>query len=264
MQRLLDKNPQRERRRQERLLLVLERRFAGRFAREIAAEMRRMSEYLEITGEVPSPDNRHLERMMKIETDLAEAATQAFGGRIIQQGKNAGLLIETKFDFTAFFTRTALDYVANEVIRRRITSIAETTRGQVVDQVTRGFKEGLGVAEIAKSVLEAAPQIAKWRGATIARTETHGAANNGADAAARETGLVLNKEWIAVKDSRTRDPHAAADGQVVGMDNTFDVGGESLRYPGDPNGSAGNVINCRCALGHIVVDPFIAELDADS
>jgi hypothetical protein len=25
-----------------------------------------------------------------------------------------------------------------------------------------------------------------------------------------------------------------------------------LMYPGDPNGSGGNIINCRCAISHIV------------
>jgi len=32
------------------------------------------------------------------------------------------------------------------------------------------------------------------------------------------------------------------------------VGGERLMYPGDPSGSAENVINCRCAVGHIPVE----------
>lgn len=263
MRRLLDQNTERERRRQERILLVLERRFAGRFSREIASETRRMADFLEITGEVPPPDNRHLERMMKIETDLAEAATRAFGGRIIQQGKNAGLILEAKFDFGAFFMDTAISYVSQEMIRRRITNMTQTTRNQVVGQVTRGFNDGLGVAEIAKGVMQAAPKIAKWRGPTIARTETHGAANNGADAAARQTGMQLKKEWISVKDARTRDPHRDAEGQIVEMDGLFDVGGELLRFPGDPAGSAANVINCRCAVGHIVDDPFIRGLDAD-
>ncbi len=49
-------------------------------------------------------------------------------------------------------------------------------------------------------------------------------------------------------DSKTREDHAEADGQEVGMDEPFDVGGEQLMYPGDPAGSAGNVINCRCTV----------------
>jgi hypothetical protein len=38
------------------------------------------------------------------------------------------------------------------------------------------------------------------------------------------------------------------------MDQAFEVGGEMLMYPGDPAGSAGNVINCRCAISHVVDD----------
>jgi uncharacterized protein with gpF-like domain len=86
----------------------------------------------------------------------------------------------------------------------------------------------------------------------IARTETHGAANYGAGRAARETNLPLNREWIASGDERTRETHAEADGQIVGMDEPFTVGGASLMYPGDPAGPAEEVINCRCSVGFIV------------
>ena len=30
------------------------------------------------------------------------------------------------------------------------------------------------------------------------------------------------------------------------MDEPFEVDGEQLMYPGDPAGSAGNIINCQC------------------
>ena len=32
------------------------------------------------------------------------------------------------------------------------------------------------------------------------------------------------------------------------LDGEFIVGGEALSYPGDPKGSADNVINCRCVV----------------
>jgi hypothetical protein len=35
---------------------------------------------------------------------------------------------------------------------------------------------------------------------------------------------------------------------VVPFNSKFSVGGESLQRPGDPNGSASNVINCRCSM----------------
>ena len=55
------------------------------------------------------------------------------------------------------------------------------------------------------------------------------------------------KIWVATLDGNTRDAHAGADGQEVPIDMPFNVGGEALMFPGDPNGSAENVINCRCS-----------------
>jgi hypothetical protein len=54
------------------------------------------------------------------------------------------------------------------------------------------------------------------------------------------------KSWQAILDSRTRPEHVEADNQEVGVNDSFTVAGESLKYPRDPNGSAGNTINCRC------------------
>lgn len=259
MKRLLDQKPRREWARQQRILLVLERRFARRFAREVRAESQRLIDFYKATGEVPAPSASHERALISIETDLAEAASRAFGGRILDQGKASMLVLDRKFDFAAFFQNVAMRWAADEMVRRRITNIAETTRSQIVRQVLRGQEEGLGVDQIATNIARNVGGIAKMRGALIARTETHGAANNGANAAALQTGLQLKKEWIAADDERTRDPHRDVDGDIVGMDDTFSVGGEKLRYPGDPMGSAENTINCRCAVGYVVDDAFDAS-----
>lgn len=57
----------------------------------------------------------------------------------------------------------------------------------------------------------------------------------------------LKMVWVALLDDKTREEHADADGQVVGIDEPFIVGGEELEYPGDDNGSDWNICNCRCA-----------------
>ena len=259
MKRLLDQKPRREWARQQRILLVLERRYSRRFAREIRAESQRLIDFYKATGEIPAPSAAHELKLIVVETDLANAATKAFGGRILDQGKASGLVLERKFDYATFFQNVAMRWVEDEMVRRRITNIAETTRSQIVRQVLRGQEEGLGVDQIATNIARNVSGIAKMRGALIARTETHGAANHGADASARETGLQLKKEWIAAEDERTRDQHRDVDGDIVGMDDTFTVGGESLRYPGDPMGSAENTINCRCAVGYVVDDTFDAS-----
>ena len=274
MRRLLDQNPERERRRQIRILVVLERRFGRLFANEIARESRRLIEFYRQTGEVPPPSEEHRNRMMQIESDLAETATRAFGGRILDQGKALGLILETKFDFAAFFRRTALEWVSKEAIRKRITDISETTRAKIVSEVARGYAAGNGVDAIANEINKSVPRISKWRGALIGRTETHGAANNGAVAAASASGLKTDREWLSVNDSRTRTigdgdqfDHAAMNRVRISEGEMFKVpkksgGFELIEFPGGPSGSAGNVINCRCGTGFIVISSLLDELDA--
>jgi uncharacterized protein with gpF-like domain len=137
----------------------------------------------------------------------------------------------------------------------KITQISDTTRAQIMTQIAIGQSAGLGQLEIAKLISGNASLIGRQRGALIARTETHGAGNFGAKKQAESTGLKLRREWIAAdQPGRTRDAHEDANEQVVGMDEPFEVDGELLDYPGDPTGSAANVINCRCAVGYIVID----------
>lgn len=70
----------------------------------------------------------------------------------------------------------------------------------------------------------------------------------------REELEIDEKEWVSRLDNRNRgfDPksafdHVRPDGQVVSNGSAFMVSGELLRWPGDSSGSAGNVIQCRCA-----------------
>lgn len=62
-------------------------------------------------------------------------------------------------------------------------------------------------------------------------------------------GVPAKKQWLATKDSRTRHSHHDVDGEIVGPDDKFSNG---LRYPGDPNGAASEVYNCRCTLLSII------------
>lgn len=56
------------------------------------------------------------------------------------------------------------------------------------------------------------------------------------------------KRWVTMHDDRVREGHSLADGQEVPLGSPFVVDGEFLQYPGDPRGSAGNVVNCRCIV----------------
>lgn len=250
--RLIDQNPRREARRQGLILDRLEVGFRNRIRAELIRAMEEMVRVFELTGEVP-PARDHYDQLEAAYRAMAIAAATTFGARVMQQGKDAGYLLERK-GFAETMARLALSYIGQEAIRQRITAVAETTRSQIVAAVARGYADGLGQQGVGSYIRSVVSDMATWRANLIARTETHGAANFGAQEAARETGLPLQKEWISAEDARTRPDHAAANGQIVGRDDPFRVGGEALQYPGDPSGSAGNTINCRCATGWVVQD----------
>ncbi|MDZ4232541.1 MAG: phage minor head protein, partial [Dietzia sp.] len=100
----------------------------------------------------------------------------------------------------------------------------------------------------------------------IVTSNTTGAYNAATLEAARieqdETGTVMHKVWVATTDARTRDSHFAADGQRVGLDEPFLIGGTRLSYPGDPNAPAAEIVNCRCTILELAADePLPGETD---
>jgi len=250
--RLLDQNPRREQRRQVLIMQRIERPFELRIRREIARAMLEMAERFALTGETMPPRD-HMENLSAIYQAMVIATITAFGLRILDQGKASGRALEVK-GFAETMTRLAMGYIASEMMRQRITNVADTTRQQIVSAVARGFDDGLGQTGVAGYIRDLIPGMSGYRAGMIARTEVHGAANYGSVSAAAETGLRLRKEWISAEDERTRESHALANGQIVAQDDAFDVGGEALMYPGDPEGSAAEVINCRCTTGFIVDD----------
>jgi len=84
----------------------------------------------------------------------------------------------------------------------------------------------------------------------LVRTESVTAANYAATKTADDLfgNEGYEKEWLASIDGRERAAHRAADGQRTGANEPFLVGGEYLKFPGDPSASAKNRINCRCTV----------------
>lgn len=93
----------------------------------------------------------------------------------------------------------------------------------------------------------------QWKGAranTIAQTETTGHVNFGSWVTAKDTAdksnRPISKIWVA-SFNNTRDSHASSHRQERPVNERFQVGSASLRFPGD-RGSAEEVINCQCTL----------------
>lgn len=162
-----------------------------------------------------------------------------------QEKKSSFLVLETK-GYVDIFKDSILNWI-NTYALFRASSIAENLKGEVkkvlADRFVKGWGEEKAIKEVEKKVANEYVSLQR-----VVRTEAHIAAALGSDTAARATGIEMIKEWAAVEDSRTRPAHAEADGQRRDMNDTFNVGGASLKYPGDPSAPAKQIINCRCTV----------------
>ena len=88
------------------------------------------------------------------------------------------------------------------------------------------------------------------RAEVITRTETGRIFEMATQARLKEAekiiGKKIQKQWQSSGKPTGRPYHQAADGQIRDIDEPFDVGGEKLMYPGDPDGSPWNTINRGC------------------
>lgn len=167
--------------------------------------------------------------------------------------------LESKQDEDDLFQRFVEEFV-ERYGARKVQQILETTRKQIMGVIREGQREGLGIEAIAKLMREAIPEFSNVRSRVIARTEAHGSSQYAQMRTAQQSTRPLVKQWNSVEDTRTRSfieddqyDHRVMDGQRVALEQPFMVptilgGSEPLMYPSDPNGSAGNVINCRCSM----------------
>lgn len=138
-------------------------------------------------------------------------------------------------------------------------SMDETTKwskNKMQNALLQGILQGDDIYEIAKR-FERAVGMSEKAAIRNARTAFTGAANAGKFdrfTELAEMGCEVYKTWSCAHDSRVRPEHAQADSDYGSDDNAipydepFEVGGEPLMYPADPDGSPWNICNCRCAM----------------
>ena len=169
-------------------------------------------------------------------------------------------------EFPAGFPRKAqtADIVSTFVSSlrpRAAQQILETTQRQVRDLMAGGLASGESADAVYAELLLKIPEISSVRSLLITRTEAHAAGQFASWQLARQSLVPLIKVWNSIPDLRTRDfgeigsgsifNHRIMNGQRAGLNAAFSAprrggGAEQLMFPGDPRGSAANVINCRC------------------
>ncbi len=138
------------------------------------------------------------------------------------------------------------DWIQSEV-QTMVSGINETTWAQLRDILQAAIDQGLDVDDIARQINDVFEQDIGNRAQVIARTESTRATNGGSLQAARLSGVVLQKEWLATLDNRVRESHRSAHGQRVGLEDDFTVGDARGQHPGGMD-RAEESVQCRCTL----------------
>jgi len=126
----------------------------------------------------------------------------------------------------------------------------ETTVEKLRAVLGEGVATGKGIVQMRDNLQKAFEERREdWQLDRIARTETHEAHEAAGWLAAKQNEIPF-KQWTTARDDRVRDGHAALEGQIVRMDDSFadpDTGAHYM-FPGDATLGAGpeDIINCRC------------------
>lgn len=128
--------------------------------------------------------------------------------------------------------------------------IQANVKESISDILKAGIEEGLTGRKLAARLSTALGGEAETRAKAIARTETTLAYAAGQQASYSELasdGVEIQKTWLAIVDADTRPAHSELDGETVGVDEDFSVGGSKAPYPGHWSLPPGQRVNCRCA-----------------
>ena len=201
------------------------------------------------------------------ENDITEVYTQVYRQIGSIHGKRTGAYINKQINqkhfrldgFLSVFERNLLTWLL-ENGGTRIRSVRQTFIDYLIEIIATGINDGKTMSEIATEMRKKlkSRNFYRYQALMIARTETTTAANYSATVASETSGVIMDKVWVSAQDSRTRRKpeddfdHYEMNGKRVPLNEPFIVSGEKMMFPGDPNGSAGNTINCRCTVAQVV------------
>lgn len=146
----------------------------------------------------------------------------------------------------------AVDATQLFAMRNFLTGLMRDVSNNVVQLVnTEIGLVALGAQGPADAIGKIADLVAggRRRAQTIVRTELGRAFSAaGQQRMEQASGILpgLKKQWRRSGKVHSRIAHDLADGQIVGVDESFTVNGVKLRYPRDPAAPAAETVNCGC------------------
>jgi len=155
---------------------------------------------------------------------------------------------EVQRQFNVVGYRGAYGY-PNPVYNKHRTYIRSVITGKVTSAAINGVEITEGIRFISDGIktalLAAAAGLLML---TVTRNES--AAKINAAISQEEIGAEFEKTWLATLDTITRETHREADGQTVGVNEPFVVGGYKMMEPGDSSLGAppSETRNCRCTI----------------
>ena len=161
---------------------------------------------------------------------------------------------QTKNDFGPYESEWEKSFAkyASDVAATNVTLVGGTAKKTLIKLTQQLMRDPefmqLGNDAKARILKQKFNRYSKYQANRLVRTESTRAANFAVEKSAKTlfSENDLSKRWLAVMDGKERIWHRAANGQTVRMDQDFVVGNESMKRPGE--GSARNVINCRCRI----------------
>lgn len=149
-------------------------------------------------------------------------------------------------------------FVAEQSATKITGEVNETTKAAIRESLAEGVLAGESIDDLAVRIEDVFDAADTARAEMIARTEVVGASNWATREAQKASGVVEKRAWVATRDGRTRESHAAMDGQTVGIDEPFkftsgDNAGKTTDYPGG-SGIAAEDCNERCTTVAVISD----------
>ena len=121
-------------------------------------------------------------------------------------------------------------------------------KSNIQSAMLQGILQGESIPKIATRISDTVGEKNRKAAIRNARTIATGVQNKGridSYERANRMGIDTRKQWLATLDGRTRHSHRMVDGEIVDPNKKFSNG---CRYPGDPDGPASEIYNCRCTL----------------